>query len=73
VATTAAAVAVHYGAELINGWLVDEQDKAVVDQAIDDPALAGITVRAVPLFMRDLAATTAMAQAAIDLAQELAR
>jgi LPPG:FO 2-phospho-L-lactate transferase len=73
VETTAAAVAAHYGADLINGWLVDEQDKAVVDQAIDDPALAGITVRAVPLFMRDLAATTAMAQAAIDLAQELTR
>jgi LPPG:FO 2-phospho-L-lactate transferase len=73
VETTAAAVAAHYGADLINGWLVDEQDKAVVDQAIDDPALAGITVRAVPLFMRDLAATTAMAQAAIDLALELTR
>jgi LPPG:FO 2-phospho-L-lactate transferase len=73
VETTAAAVAAHYGADFINGWLVDEQDKAVVDQAIDDPALAGITVRAVPLFMRDLAATTAMAQAAIDLALELTR
>ena len=73
VETTAAAVAAHYGADLINGWLVDEQDKAIVDQAIDDPTLVGITVRAVPLFMRDLPATTAMAQAAIDLAQELAR
>jgi LPPG:FO 2-phospho-L-lactate transferase len=72
VATTAAAVAAHYGADLINGWLVDEQDKAVVDQSVDDPTLAGIAVRAVPLFMRDLPATTAMAQSAIDLARELA-
>jgi LPPG:FO 2-phospho-L-lactate transferase len=72
VETTAAAVAAHYGADLIDGWLVDEQDKATVDQAADDPALAGIAVRAVPLFMRDLPATTAMAQAAIDLARELA-
>jgi LPPG:FO 2-phospho-L-lactate transferase len=72
VETTAAAVAAYYGAGLIDGWLVDELDKATVDQAVDDPALAGITVRAVPLFMRDLPATTAMAKAAIDLAVELA-
>jgi LPPG:FO 2-phospho-L-lactate transferase len=73
VETTAAAVAAHYGADLIDGWLVDEQDKAVVDQAADDPALAGIEVRALPLYMRDLSATTAIAQAALDLAGELAR
>jgi LPPG:FO 2-phospho-L-lactate transferase len=65
--TSAAAVAVHYGAELIDGWLVDDQDKA----AADDPALAGIEVRALPLLMRDLPATTAIARAALDLAQEL--
>ncbi len=69
VETTAAAVAAHYGADLINGWLVDEQDKA----AADDPALAGIAVRALPLYMRDVPSTAAIAQAAIDLAQELAR
>jgi LPPG:FO 2-phospho-L-lactate transferase len=69
VQTSAVAVAAHYGADLINGWLVDEQDKA----AADDPALAGIEVRALPLYMRDLAATTAIAQATIDLAQELTR
>jgi len=68
VQTSAAAVAAHYGPDLINGWLVDEQDKA----AADDPALAGIEVRALPLYMRDLAATAAIAQAAVDLAQELA-
>ena len=69
VETTAAAVAAHYGAELINGWLVDEQDKA----AADDPALAGIAVRALPLYMRDVPSTATIARAAIDLARELAR
>jgi LPPG:FO 2-phospho-L-lactate transferase len=69
VETSAAAVALHYGAELLSGWLVDEQDKA----AVDDPALAGIAVRALPLYMRDLPSTTAIAQAAIDLALELTR
>jgi LPPG:FO 2-phospho-L-lactate transferase len=65
--TSAAAVGAHYGPELINGWLVDDQDKA----AADDPALAGIEVRALPLYMRDLPATAAIARAALDLAQEL--
>jgi LPPG:FO 2-phospho-L-lactate transferase len=69
VRTSAAAVAAHYGADLVNGWLVDEQDKA----AADDPGLAGIEVRALPLYMRDLAATAAIAEAAIDLAGELTR
>jgi LPPG:FO 2-phospho-L-lactate transferase len=67
--TSAAAVAAHYGPELINGWLVDDQDKA----AADDPALAGIEVRALPLYMRDLPATTAIARAALELALELSR
>ena len=65
--TSAAAVATHYGPELIDGWLVDDQDKP----AADDPALAGIEVRALPLLMRDLPATTAIARAALDLALEL--
>jgi len=69
VETTAAAVAAHYGADLIDGWLVDDQDKA----AADDPALAGIAVRALPLYMRDVPSTAAIATAAIDLARELAR
>jgi len=67
VPTSAAAVAAHYGRDLVNGWLVDEQDKA----AADDPALAGIEVRALPLYMRDTAATAAIAHAAIELAEEL--
>jgi LPPG:FO 2-phospho-L-lactate transferase len=65
--TSAAAVATHYGPELIDGWLVDDQYKP----AADDPALAGIEVRALPLLMRDLPATTAIARAALDLALEL--
>jgi LPPG:FO 2-phospho-L-lactate transferase len=67
--TTAAAVGAHYGAGLIDGWLVDDQDKA----AGDDPALAGIEVRALPLLMRDLPATAAIARAALDLALDLSR
>jgi LPPG:FO 2-phospho-L-lactate transferase len=67
VQTSAAAVAAHYGPGLIDGWLVDDQDKS----AADDPALAGIEVRALPLYMRDLPATTAIARAALDLALEL--
>jgi LPPG:FO 2-phospho-L-lactate transferase len=69
VETSAAAVAAHYGPGLIDGWLVDEQDKA----AVDDPALAGIAVRALPLYMRDVPSSAAIAQAAIDLAKELTR
>jgi LPPG:FO 2-phospho-L-lactate transferase len=74
VETSAAAVAAHYGPALIDGWLVDEQDKATVDKALgDDPALAGIAVLALPLYMRDIASSAAIAQAAVDLAKELAR
>ncbi len=69
VQTSAAAVAAHYGPALLNGWLVDEQDKA----AADDPSLAGIAVRALPLYMRDVPSSAAIAQAAIDLAVELNR
>jgi LPPG:FO 2-phospho-L-lactate transferase len=67
VPATAQAVAAHYGPDLLTGWLVDEQDKA----AVDAPELAGITVRAMPLYMTDLTATTAIARAALDLAAEL--
>jgi LPPG:FO 2-phospho-L-lactate transferase len=72
VETSAAAVAAHYGPELINGWLIDDQDKATVEKALgDDPALAGIAVRALPLYMRDIPSSAAIAQAAIDLVKEL--
>ena len=69
VQTSAAAVAAYYGAALIDGWLVDEQDKATAD----DPALSGIAVRALPLYMRDVPSSAAIAQAAVDLAKELLR
>ena len=52
VQTSAAAVAAHYGQELLDGWLVDERDK----DAVDAPELAGITVRARPLYMTDVTA-----------------
>jgi LPPG:FO 2-phospho-L-lactate transferase len=67
VPATAQAVAAHYGPGLLTGWLVDDQDKA----AVDAPELAGITVRAMPLYMTDLEATTAIARAALNLAAEL--
>jgi LPPG:FO 2-phospho-L-lactate transferase len=67
VETTAAAVAEHYGAGLLDGWLVDDRDKA----AADDPALRGIAVRALPLYMTDLAASAGIARAALSLAREL--
>ena len=35
VRTTAAAVAAHYGAGLIGGWLVDERDKAAADRSAE--------------------------------------
>ncbi len=69
VQTTAAAVAAHYGPGLLSGWLVDDQDKP----AADDPGLAGIAVRALPLLMRDLTASAEIARAALALAAELAR
>jgi LPPG:FO 2-phospho-L-lactate transferase len=69
VKTSAAAVAAHYGARLLNGWLVDTADAEATEAA----ELEGIAVRALPLYMTDLAATAAMATAAIELAAELAR
>jgi LPPG:FO 2-phospho-L-lactate transferase len=73
VATSADAVARHYGARstggLIDGWLVDATDADVVDSL----NAAGVATRAVPLMMHDLEATTAMAAAALDLAEAVRR
>ncbi len=64
VETSAEAVGRHYGARaeggLLDGWLVDASDAGVT--------VPGVEVRAVPLLMRDLDATAAMARAALDLA-----
>ncbi len=73
VETSAAAVGRHYGARsrggIIDGWLVDTRDAA----AVEGVEAAGITARAVPLLMTDVAATAAMAAAALDLAAALRR
>ncbi|MGI5164995.1 2-phospho-L-lactate transferase [Spirillospora sp. CA-253888] len=65
VETSARAVAEHYGADLIDGWLVDEADAGV--------AVEGVEVRSRPLLMSDPEATAAIAAAALDLARELAQ
>jgi LPPG:FO 2-phospho-L-lactate transferase len=68
VPTSAAAVALHYGARgaggLLDGWLVDSADAASVATV----EATGIRCRAVPLLMRDLAASAAMAAEALTLA-----
>jgi LPPG:FO 2-phospho-L-lactate transferase len=63
VETSARAVAEHYGADLLDGWLVDEADA--------DTVVAGVEVRAMPLYMSDPERTAAIAGAAVDLALEL--
>ncbi|ROQ97697.1 LPPG:FO 2-phospho-L-lactate transferase [Streptomyces sp. 2132.2] len=65
VESTAAAVARHYGAELLDGWLVDPADA----DAVTEVEAAGIACRAVPLMMTDVAATAEMARAAMALAE----
>jgi LPPG:FO 2-phospho-L-lactate transferase len=60
VETSAQAVGRHYGAELLDGWLVDTSDEGVT--------VPGVEVRAVPLLMTDVAASAAMATAALELA-----
>ncbi|MGH3497121.1 MAG: 2-phospho-L-lactate transferase [Nocardioidaceae bacterium] len=68
---SAGAVGRDYGARsrggVIDGWLVDSTDADQVS-AVED---AGIRCRAVPLLMRDAAATEAMARAALELADSL--
>jgi LPPG:FO 2-phospho-L-lactate transferase len=70
VATAADAVARHYGVRsaggLIDGWLVDSRDAAVVPGLVAD----GFTAAAVPLLMTDVAATAEMAKAALTLAAQ---
>ncbi|MFT4124915.1 MAG: 2-phospho-L-lactate transferase [Gordonia sp. (in: high G+C Gram-positive bacteria)] len=62
VATTAAAIAAHYGARsgngLLDGWLVAEGDEAAVE---------GITIGTAPLLMTDPAATAQMVRDACAL------
>ncbi|GAA5000393.1 2-phospho-L-lactate transferase [Kitasatospora paranensis] len=65
--TTAEAVARYYGADLLDGWLVDTSDADAV-QGVEE---AGIRCRAVPLMMTDVPATAAMARTALELAAEV--
>ena len=71
IATTAAAVAAHYGSRatggLIDGWLVDESDA----DCVGDIRESGIACLAVPLFMTDLDRTAQMAEHALDLAAQV--
>jgi LPPG:FO 2-phospho-L-lactate transferase len=67
VEVSAAAVGLHYGARghggVLDGWLVDEVDADQVERV----EAAGLPCRAVPLMMRDVDATAAMAAAAVEL------
>ncbi|MEU8571124.1 2-phospho-L-lactate transferase [Streptomyces pathocidini] len=67
VESTATAVAQHYGSGLLDGWLVDTVDAAVVDEV----EAAGIRCRAVPLMMTDVEAAARMAGEALALAEEV--
>jgi LPPG:FO 2-phospho-L-lactate transferase len=67
VETSAAAVGLHYGARsaggLLDAWLVDEADAA----ALAPLEAAGITARAVPLWMRNSATSAQLAADALAL------
>ena len=65
VETSAAAVAKHYGSDLLDGWLVDESDA----EAVAEVEAAGIPCRAVPLWMTDVDASAAMAREALAFAE----
>jgi LPPG:FO 2-phospho-L-lactate transferase len=73
VETSAYAVAGHYGRRtesgLLDGWLVDESDKDAADRLVEER----LATRAIPLYMHDLEATTAMATEALALAEEVRR
>ena len=64
---SAAGVGLHYGARsqggVIDGWLVDRADEALLPRLHD----AGLRAAAAPLWMHDPDATAAMARAAIEL------
>ena len=69
VPATAAGVALHYGADLLDGWLVDTSDGA----AVEPVEAAGILCRGIPLLMTSVPATAQMALAALGLAAEVER
>ncbi|MEU6722086.1 2-phospho-L-lactate transferase [Nonomuraea wenchangensis] len=65
VETTAQAVLELYGSDLIDGWLVAEEDAGV--------ALDGVRVVSRPILMHDAEAAAGIARTALDLALELSR
>ena len=71
VETSAAAVALHYGARasggLLDAWLLDETDAALAPAV----SAAGIRASVVPLWMRDLPTSAALAAAALAAAAAL--
>jgi LPPG:FO 2-phospho-L-lactate transferase len=75
VATDAAAVARHFGSRrgssggVLDGWLVDEVDATAAKPLIAE----GIETRAIPLWMRDEPLSAAIAAAALELGELLAR
>ncbi|MHB1802733.1 MAG: 2-phospho-L-lactate transferase [Actinomycetes bacterium] len=64
VPVSAVGVGLHYGAQLLDAWLVDTVDA----EALPSLRSAGIRARAMDLLMRDTASTAAMAAAALELA-----
>jgi len=69
---SASGVARHHGARtsggVLDGWLVDSADAAELDSI----QAAGITARAVPLYMTDATTTAQLARDTLDLADSLA-
>jgi LPPG:FO 2-phospho-L-lactate transferase len=63
VETSSEAVGAHFGARsavgILDGWLIDEADSAVID---------GVEVRGIPLLMTDPKATAEMVRAGVELA-----
>jgi LPPG:FO 2-phospho-L-lactate transferase len=63
VETSSEAVGAHFGARsgtgILDGWLIDEGDRAEVD---------GVEVRAIPLLMTDPKATAEMVRGGLELA-----
>jgi LPPG:FO 2-phospho-L-lactate transferase len=69
VPATADEVALYYGADLLDGWLVDTRDAASVPTV----EAAGIRCREIPLLMTSVSSTAEMALAALGLAAEVER
>jgi len=73
VETAADAVALHYGSRasggLLDGWLVD----AVDIELVPNVEAAGVTARAVPLWLRDPVTSAALASEALSLAADVRR